>query len=336
MNRPNIVIVITARLASRRLPGKVLINLGGHSALEIAVRRARQSGLPVIVTVPLNEPNLEAYVRGLPVDAISMGDPENVVSRIYQAAKPFSPSVIIRGLPDCPYFDYMSAKQRAEALLKYNIADATRSRHPYGREPIYGADEPAYSWRLVMHMLGVADDFEREHFGSYVDRHRPDVNILYTPSPSVDLYRDQYRPFRLELDVSEDVELLDQLMTQTGPLGSLSSAISILERCPDLARLNSHIQEQTGPVTSYLDYAEEFKLATQQTHEVDGGRFLIGLGRQYTPEFCSNGSCLIGYREADGYLRRITGEKIKGGELTCPCGAGRVWQYRPPSIDIVS
>lgn len=326
MSRPQVVIVITARIKSSRLPGKVLEPLAGLTVLEHQVRRALSVGIPVIVAVPDDEPELYDYAIRLPVDRVYAGDPLDVVSRVYHAAKVLRPNIVVRGLPDCPYFDYPTSLKRAMYLAEFGAAEATRSRHPFGRQPVYGTDEPAYSWRMVERMLRDSNSFEREHFGSFVDTHRKCVNILYTPSPPSHLYRDPYRPFRLELDTPEDLMMLQRLVERTGYLASPTTAVSTLERNPELVVLNSGIDEVTGPVTSYVDYAEEHVGALTRSFPVGDG-LLFGLDVNRDPVFCKAGVCFLGYSE-DGVLVKVSGEKVWGGEVSCQCGAGRSWRYR--------
>ena len=327
MSQTDIVVVITARLSSERLPGKVLEELvPGRSALDIQVQRALQIGYPVIVSVPENEPALVDIARKIPgVSKVSPGHPTNVIKQVYDAAKSFNPKVIVRGLPDCPYFDYFATRERAKYLLEYNAAHATRSYHPYGKDPIYGADEPAYSWELVERMLESVDPFEMENFGSYVDRHRLELNILYTPPLALDLYNDDSIRFRLELDTPEDLKMLRLLIEKTGIRATPRQAVWVLQRHPDWVRINSNIHEKTGPTVSYVDYLGEHKESLAWAIPLGDCRF--GLAKRFKPIFCLSGKDFLGYVDPKdpGVLVTHGGMRVTGGRINCTCGAGRTW-----------
>ena len=284
--------------------------------------------MPVVISVPEDESALVDYARQLPVDRVVPGNPEDVVAQVYAAAKPYAPQVVIRGLPDCPYFDYEASMRRAHLLMRYSAAVATRSRHRFGRQPVYGADEPAYSWRLVEHMLGTAEDFEREHFGSFVDRRRTRVNLLWTPSPPQHLYQDFQRPYRLELDTEADLQMLRKLMYITGPTASVSAAVAVLERRPDLVRMNADIEEVTGPVISFVDFADEHEESYLRAYPI-GDHCFFSLAEGLEAVFCSEARCFLGYRGEDGALHLLTGEQIRGGRVDCECGVGINWFWRP-------
>jgi len=44
-------VIITARLSSSRLPRKILADIGGHTVLELLVRRLRLASLPEIMVL---------------------------------------------------------------------------------------------------------------------------------------------------------------------------------------------------------------------------------------------------------------------------------------------
>ena len=77
--------IIQARMGSRRLPGKMLMDLGGKPVLWHTVMRAKKIGLPVLVTVPEKDAELMAVTDNCQV-GINFGPEDDVLSRYYFAA----------------------------------------------------------------------------------------------------------------------------------------------------------------------------------------------------------------------------------------------------------
>lgn len=100
----NVQIVIQARMASARFPGKVLAPLGGRPAIDwiIDAAKAADYGYPMVVTTakPSDAP-LVAYLRHKWVEA--WDGPENdVLGRFQWALSETKADTIVRLTADCP------------------------------------------------------------------------------------------------------------------------------------------------------------------------------------------------------------------------------------------
>lgn len=103
-----IVALIQARMGSSRLPGKVLMPLGGIPLLQRVIDAARSvSEVSTVViatgTTPDNDP-IEKYCTTRGID-IFRGSEEDVLHRMAEAAQAFSADAIIRLTADCPLHD---------------------------------------------------------------------------------------------------------------------------------------------------------------------------------------------------------------------------------------
>ncbi|HUA50558.1 MAG TPA: aminotransferase class III-fold pyridoxal phosphate-dependent enzyme [Candidatus Sulfotelmatobacter sp.] len=103
-----IVAVIQARLGSTRLPGKVLLDLGGRPALAWLVRAARAiPGIDRVLVATSDRPNddrLAAWCDGANVECWR-GPEADVLERFRQAAVRFDADLIMRLTADCPLLD---------------------------------------------------------------------------------------------------------------------------------------------------------------------------------------------------------------------------------------
>lgn len=105
----NTVCVIQARLGSTRLPGKVLMNLGGHSVLEWCVRAARHAvGIDQIIVATTNlaadDPIAEACKYQIGVTCVR-GSEGDVLDRFKLAATIGNADTILRITGDEPFID---------------------------------------------------------------------------------------------------------------------------------------------------------------------------------------------------------------------------------------
>jgi spore coat polysaccharide biosynthesis protein SpsF len=98
--------VVFARLDSRRLPGKALVDLGGASMLARVIDRVERAGLPVIVATSdrkMDEPI--AQFAGQRRLACFRGDASDVGGRALACAREYELDVLVRISGDSPFMD---------------------------------------------------------------------------------------------------------------------------------------------------------------------------------------------------------------------------------------
>jgi len=100
--------IVQARMGSKRLPGKVLLEIGGRPMLAWVVerlRRAKTLDAVIVATSTASEDDLlDKFCRkqGYPIERGSLLD---VLDRIYQAARRQAAEAIVRITADCPFSD---------------------------------------------------------------------------------------------------------------------------------------------------------------------------------------------------------------------------------------
>jgi spore coat polysaccharide biosynthesis protein SpsF len=106
--KPSVLAIVQARMSSSRLPGKVLLDIGGQPMLARVVERAQRaqslSGILVATTTEASDDPIEQLCaeRGYPCFRGSLSD---VLDRYYQAARTFHADIIVRLTADCPVID---------------------------------------------------------------------------------------------------------------------------------------------------------------------------------------------------------------------------------------
>ena len=107
-NEPRIVTVIQARMASTRLPGKVLLPVLGKPLLLRMVERvaaARVSGQVVVATTTAAEDDAIYALCQNNAIACLRGHPTDLLDRHYQAGLHFQADAVVKIPSDCPLID---------------------------------------------------------------------------------------------------------------------------------------------------------------------------------------------------------------------------------------
>ncbi|MEA3326254.1 MAG: glycosyltransferase family protein, partial [Chloroflexota bacterium] len=176
MDKPRdsaVVAIIQARMGSSRLPGKVLMPIGGEPMLYRVVVRARHAksvGLVVVATTtdPSDDPvALFCRRRGFPC---FRGDPLDVLDRYYQAAIQFNAATVVRLTADCPLIDPHEIDRTAKAFFESNVDfAANRLPPPWKRTTPIGMDTEVVTFDALARAWQEADEkYEREHVMPYL------------------------------------------------------------------------------------------------------------------------------------------------------------------------
>ncbi len=100
-----IVAIITARYASKRLPGKVLADINGEPMLYRIACRVKQSKVDeVMVATTLKDNEIRDYCLKHKI-SFYMGSELDILDRLYCAACSIGADVIVRVWGDCPMVD---------------------------------------------------------------------------------------------------------------------------------------------------------------------------------------------------------------------------------------
>lgn len=326
------LIVLTARLSSERLPGKVMADVGGRPLIGWIAERLAQAGRVVLATTDLPEDRpLAAWAReeGIPC---FRGSSTDVLGRILEAARLFGEgeAFLMRGLADCPFPEVGYIQHATRCLAESEKSMFLWALPPY-TWPVYGAREfplRRNAWELAARKASLAE--EREHPDLFFHRYRSEVGTLYHEPPPP-LF---FRPYRLEVDWPEDLELVRALHRLFRRWPSLAEVIQALDGDPKLVAINAARHERTGPTVSYsslerLGWLEDMR---GQPIRLWNGSWLKPAAKEGKPIFCKAGLCFLG-SYARGKLVLRDGTVLRGAaELKCACGAGRFWSAKPEEV----
>lgn len=243
---PKVVVVIQARLASSRLPAKILLDLGGTTALERCLRRARAfKNVSEVVIATSDTPGddlIEAVGKRLGARVIR-GSENDVLSRFAKAAAETNADAVVRCTSDCPLLDPAISTGVIERFLSATpaadyAANVLERRYPRGLD----TEIVSRSALEKAHREATAAD-EREHVTLHIYRRPESFRCLpVLPSDSAD-----HSHLRWTLDTLDDYRFLHAVFERLGPLGdtaSMNDVIALLAKEPSLSAINSHIAQK--------------------------------------------------------------------------------------------
>jgi spore coat polysaccharide biosynthesis protein SpsF len=238
------LIVTQARLASSRLPAKILMEVGGKTLLEYHVERLRRSGLQVCVATSTSRSD-DPLVEFLTLHSYNLfrGSELDVLSRFYECAKSHQAEIIVRVTSDCPLIDGAIIKKSIDSYQlagNRNLYLSNTLRRTFPR----GFDFEIFSFEMLERCHQSArDNHDREHVTTYIRR-----NLGTTfENQDVVFTRDCSR-FRLTVDEPVDFQLISKLLLDFKCEAlSAETIIEVLERNSHLAAINQAIEQKKSP-----------------------------------------------------------------------------------------
>lgn len=241
---PRVVAIIQARMASSRLPGKVLADLGGRPVLAWVVRRTqRAKGIDQVVvatSVAADDAVIAAFCKEQGY-ACTRGELHDVLDRYVRAAHEYDADVVVRLTGDCPLIDPEMLDENLHTFLEADPPlDFAANRLPGDRTIPIGLDTEfctvaalETAWREAQ------EPHQREHVMPYFYEHPQRFRLLHIKhSPN-------YGHFRWTVDTPEDLELLRQVVAQfEDDRFSWKDVLELFERRPELAQINANVEHK--------------------------------------------------------------------------------------------
>jgi spore coat polysaccharide biosynthesis protein SpsF len=269
-NAMKVVAIIQARMSASRLPGKVLLDIGGEPMLARVVERTRRSqGVDQVLVATSQEQAddpIEAFCtqRGY---SCFRGSLHDVLDRYYQAAKSHSAEIVVRITADCPIIDPLVIDQtlmafygngpnlitetdpewllfKPEPVPAWDFA-ANRLPPPWKRTFPIGLDTEVCTFTALEIAWREANQpHQREHVMPflYEQDHRFRILLVNHDPDLGDL--------RWTVDTPQDLELLRQVYKRFGGRDDFSwlEVLELFKSEPELAKINAGILHK-----DYLD-----------------------------------------------------------------------------------
>lgn len=239
---PRTIAIVQARMGSSRLPGKVLMDIGGKPMLYRVVLRARRAqslGMVVVATTahPDDDP-VAAYCRlqGIPC---FRGDLQDVLDRYYQTARRFNARVIVRLTADCPVIDPREIDRTLRAFTSAEVDfAANRLPPPWQRTTPIGMDTEVVTFDALEQAWRQAQaQYAREHVMPYFYEQAGRFKILLVD------HEPNLGHLRLTVDTPEDLTLIRSIYEHFGNSDefSLDEILELFNQRPDLLQINAQV-----------------------------------------------------------------------------------------------
>ena len=177
-------IIIQARMSSTRLPGKVMMDLGGASLLSRVIERcfAIPGADIVCCAIADGEENDIVEHEAKQCGAVTFrGSLQDVLARYYLAAQKLDANVIMRITSDCPLIDPEICGEVLKLVTSKKAEYASNSMPAYWP---HGLDCEAFKLNVLERTYHEAiDKFDREHVTTYM-RQKMDIKKENYPPPN--------------------------------------------------------------------------------------------------------------------------------------------------------
>ncbi len=198
-------VLIEARTGSKRLPGKVLKDIGGQSMIHRVYKRCEKALSPDIVAVlmPDNDYSLFNHCNnyGLKSAMAPLACVGNVMKEIYTGACVYELDMIVEVTGDCPWID----PGMIDAVI--DLAQEEPIPHWCGFVSIKGMEVRVF-WKAALKVaLDAMHGWERN--GSTIFNDRPFWDIRY--HPCVGQKHGMARTVNYSVDTEEDLEFAREL-----------------------------------------------------------------------------------------------------------------------------
>lgn len=255
---PNPIIMIQARTGSKRFPTKVLSNIQSKPMIWHVINRLKKvKSKKQIVLITTKKKSDKVLLKIAEKNNISSfsGDENNVLNRHYECAKVFDADPIIRITSDCPLIDPNIVENILQFYLKHNfdfVSNAIKPSYPDG------LDTEIISFSALQKTAKLAKlKQDREHVTTYITNH-PKKFKIHNYSNSTDL-----SSLRWTVDRFDDLVFVRKIYSLMRPkkIFHMEQILKILEKYPDLLKINSHIDRNEGHALSLKKHKKNPKIS---------------------------------------------------------------------------
>jgi spore coat polysaccharide biosynthesis protein SpsF len=238
-----VLVVVQARVGSSRLPGKVLMPLGGAPLLQRLIERIQSARTPfdlvVATTTSPDDDPIRSLCRRLAVSWVS-GHPTDLLDRHAQAVRAHGADVVVKVPSDCPLVDPAVIDRVIDHFLgapgRYDfVSNLHPQSYPDGNDvEVMTCEALAAAWREATR------PFEREHTTPFLWE-RPERfhigNVVWETGLDLSMTH------RFTVDYPEDyafvARVYDELWSPTRPVFGLGEILDLLRERPDIHAINA-------------------------------------------------------------------------------------------------
>jgi len=240
--------IIQARMGSTRLPVKVMLPLADRYILQHVVNRVSQATrVDTVVVAISNEQQDDIIARFVPrFDAqLCRGPESDVLSRFQQAAKQYTPDVLVRVTADCPLISPDTVDKVVQKLVETN---ADYSTNIINRTFPRGLDVEAFTFESFKKVYRESTSpHHREHVTPYYRERADQFNLVSVGSDEVfdEPWMQDRTDLRLTIDEADDYQLLWEIYERIEyeDILPIKEAVKLIDR-ENLQQLNANVEQK--------------------------------------------------------------------------------------------
>lgn len=229
-------IIIQARMASTRLPGKILKPVLGRPLISYQIERLKQcisvDNLIVATSIDASNDELCYY---LDKDGINYfrGSEDDVLERFFLAASKFNANIIVRLTADCPFIDPNQIDTFIQKLI-VESADYVGSGETFAE----GLDVEVFTFKALSEAHKKAKKpSEREHVTQYFHNNKDHFKTVVIENIVDD------SKYRITVDEEEDLivakKIFKALYTNENEIFGIDKIKKFLDQNPEIFKINS-------------------------------------------------------------------------------------------------
>lgn len=239
--KPKVIAVIQARFNSERLPGKVLIDIGGKTLLHRVIDSVKASNRidevwVATTTLPADKAIVqEAKELGV---LVFRGSEKDVLSRFLEIYNISKPNYIIRITSDNPFTYYAFIDQLVNKISNNRLDYVSINRNPLGTGvEVFSKDALDI---ISQYSLDASD---KEHVTLFIKK-RKDLFKTLILDTAASLRKPE---LRLTIDTLEDLMLANAIIYFLGEgCSNLHKIIELIEQQPWLYYINNNVQQRVA------------------------------------------------------------------------------------------
>jgi spore coat polysaccharide biosynthesis protein SpsF len=270
-----VVAIVQARMGSSRLPGKVLLDIGGHAMLaRVVVRASRSRAVHEVLVATTTDPSddhLAQYCRARSINC-TRGSQFDVLDRYFQAARGAKADIIVRITADCPVIDPGLVEDAVDTLMGESSGTAgsalsiplapfdfvtNRLPPPWRRTYPIGLDTEVCTFAgLERAWKEAKEPQEREHVMPYfyegvqLSEDSPRVAVGSSPRGfriALLNYERDLGAYRWTVDTPEDLVFMRQVYSHFDGRDDFTwkDVLELVQAQPELMQINARVKHKT-------------------------------------------------------------------------------------------
>lgn len=253
-NKTKVLIIIQARMSSKRLPGKVLASIGSYRSLDLLIKRVKKSKLTnqYLVAMPKNseQKDLKNFCIKNNITFFE-GEEDNVLKRFYECAKLYNATHVVRITADCPFIDPEIIDDCIEKSVNENydyVSNTLTQTFPDGLNvAVFTMTALEDSYRHAK------TKFDKEHVTPFIKRSSKYTKYTFT------LNRDKSH-VRITIDEKADLIVANNVLQYFHPniYFNTKQILDMHDECPHLFSANSHLKRNEGSILTDEEKNKQF------------------------------------------------------------------------------